>query len=461
MRKNRSFPPIFTLLVLAIGYITSSLDATVMNIAVVGIKNSFSISVEGMVWVIDAYVLTFGSLLLLSGSIGTKYGAKLVYCIGLIFFTLASLGCAFSTSETMLIIMRALQGIGASLFVPSSMALLVRAYQDPKKKARAIGIWATMVSSVSGLGPLIGGFLLHYFGWQSIFILNIPFGILGTLLALFVIRTEEVKRSDLKIKLLSHVLFILSIATAIFYLIEGKVFGWLSHKMLVFALLFLIFISIFIALEKKEASSIIPPSLFKNKNYIFSNVIGFLLNIGIYGSLFFFGVYFQEQTHLNSLKAGVFLLPMMLTFVFGNLIFSGLTHKLSSDKILYFFLIVSTSCVLFIYLLTFFMASVPYPVLSVTFFICNVCIGIVVPAMMAIVMHSAENKYSSIAGATLNTNRQLGSLFGIAIMGIIISGGLADWQKSLQTSLLVILISYVLSLFLGKKIISVKGENNE
>lgn len=464
MKKNIYFPPIFSLLTLAIGYITSGLDTTVMNIAVVGIKNSFNISVEGMVWIIDAYVLTFGSFLILCGSLGAKYGAKFIYCIGLAFFTLSSYGCSLSTSATMLIIMRALQGFGASLFVPSSLALLMGAYKEPKQKAKAIGIWATVVSAVAWFGPLIGGFLLQYFGWQSIFILNIPLGIIGISLAIFIIRTEEIKQSGLKINLISHLSFILSIASAIFYLIEGKVFGWFSHKMLFFVILFLVCLIFFISRERKEYSSIIPKSLFKNKNYIFSNIIGSLLNIGIYGGLFFFGVYFQEQTHLNSLRAGIFLLPMVLTFVFGNIIFTGLTHKLSSDKILYFFLTVSTACILFIYFLTFFVTPIPYSVLSVTFFVSNVCIGIVVPAMMSIVMHSAENKYSSIAGASLNTNRQVGSLFGVAIMGIIISNNLDNWQKSLQISLLVILVSYILSLILGKKITNIleaKMQHNE
>src|SRR5438477_12359032 len=170
------------LLALCLGYFMTILDVTIVNVALVNIKEQLSANVTGLQWIVDGYALVFASLLLTGGALGDRRGRRTVFLAGLALFTLASALCSLAPSLLVLQIARAFQGLGAALLVPNSLALLNTIFTDVHKRAQAIVIWAAFASIGATSGPLLGGVLVNAFGWRSIFLINIPIGLLCFLL---------------------------------------------------------------------------------------------------------------------------------------------------------------------------------------------------------------------------------------------------------------------------------------
>src|SRR5438105_1973081 len=175
------------LLALCLGYFMTILDITIVNVALVNIKEQLSADVTGLQWIVDGYALVFASFLLTGGALGDRRGSRTVFLAGLALFTLASTLCSLAPTLLVLQIARAFQGLGAALLVPNSLALLNTIYTDARKRAQAIGIWAAVASIGALSGPLLGGFLVNAFGWRSIFLINLPIGILFLACLLFVL----------------------------------------------------------------------------------------------------------------------------------------------------------------------------------------------------------------------------------------------------------------------------------
>src|SRR5262245_21800583 len=169
--------PRWTLVATSFGLGMALLDVTAGNVAVPSIQQELGTGIAGLSWVIDGYTLAFASFLLLAGGLGDRLGARRVFASGLVLFTVASLLCRAPTAG-LLIGARVLQGLGAALFMPSSLALLARAYPDLRERARAIGFWSALTAVAGGSGPLVGGVLTSSLGWRSIFLVNLPLGIL-------------------------------------------------------------------------------------------------------------------------------------------------------------------------------------------------------------------------------------------------------------------------------------------
>src|SRR3954464_14967482 len=166
----------WTLVASSFGLSMALLDVTVVNVAVSAIQTGLQTGVRGLSWVIDGYTLAFGSLLLLAGGLGDRLGAKRMFIAGLAIFTLASAVCGAAPALATLVFARILQGVGAALFMPSSLAILRQAYPHTEERARAIGIWSALTAIAGASGPLLGGLLVDAFGWRSIFLLNVPVG---------------------------------------------------------------------------------------------------------------------------------------------------------------------------------------------------------------------------------------------------------------------------------------------
>src|SRR5438128_2122868 len=175
-------PTAIPLLALCLGYFMTILDVTIVNVALVDIKEHLSANVTGLQWIVDGYALVFASFLLTGGALGDRRGSRTVFLAGLALFTLTSTLCSLAPTLLVLQIARAFQGLGAALLVPNSLALLQTIFPDAQKRAWAIGIWAAVASIGALSGPLLGGVLVNAFGWRSIFLINLPIGILGFLL---------------------------------------------------------------------------------------------------------------------------------------------------------------------------------------------------------------------------------------------------------------------------------------
>src|SRR5471032_2064594 len=208
---------------LAIGFVMAMIDVTAVNTALSDISLNLGVPLTGLVWVVDGYTLTFAALLMAGGALADRYGPKNVYQGGLSVFILGSVLCAVAPSGHALIAARLLQGAGAALFMPSSLSLLTHAYEDESTRARMLGTWSAIVGCSSAVGPLVGGVLVHAFGWRSVFWVNVPIGVLGVVLTQMV--APATARHARALSLLSHGLGVTALAGMSVVLIEGPSLG--------------------------------------------------------------------------------------------------------------------------------------------------------------------------------------------------------------------------------------------
>src|SRR3984893_6856704 len=218
--------PNLTAFITCLGCVVVLLDIFIVNVALQRISDGLGGNVSDLQWIVDAYTLAFASFLLSAGTAGDRYGNKEGFGAGFVLFTLASMFCGTAPSFATLIAARVLQGIGAALIIPCSLTLLNHAFEDPAQRARAFGWWAGSGGVSVAAGPLIGGFLVHTFGWRSIFYVNLPIGLAAVFLTSRFIHNEQ-PRPGQKIDLAGQLLSLFTLASLTTVLIEGTNWGWL------------------------------------------------------------------------------------------------------------------------------------------------------------------------------------------------------------------------------------------
>jgi DHA2 family methylenomycin A resistance protein-like MFS transporter len=417
---------ILPLITLAMGFVMATLDVTVVNVALSNISTQLEVPLSGLVWVVDGYTLTFAAMLLVGGGLADRFGAKNVYQTGLGVFVLASLLCGAAPTGTVLVAARFLQGVGAALFMPSSLSLLVRAYPDDKVRARMLGMWSAIVSIAGVSGPLVGGVLIDRFGWRSIFLVNLPIGLIGLLMAQSVIPPSA--RRPRTLNAASHIWGVIALAALSFTLIEGPVDGWTSTPIQVSAALAIVAAAAFVRRERTVATPLLPRELFATARFPAANVLGFLINFGGYGQLFLLSLFLQDARGASPLAAGMQLLPTMALFTLGNLTAPRLVSRVGPRAALMASMtLCAAAAATTAWLLT---PQTSYWLFAVMVSCVNLGVGLAVPAMTAVVMQIAGQTHANIAAACLNANRQIGVLVGVAIMGTILHA-YADWRISL------------------------------
>ncbi|MCY8719206.1 MFS transporter [Bacillus sp. S10C12M] len=442
-KSSESSTSMSVLIVLALGFLMATLDVTVVNVAMADMQNALSMSLSGVTWVVDGYILTFASLLLAGGALADRFGSKAIYILGLAVFVLASCLCAVSINGEMLIAGRLIQGIGAALFMPSSLSLLAASYPDERVRTRMFGLWAALVSTASGLGPFIGGVLVQLAGWQSIFLINVPLGAAALILAYQIL--DRVPGKSSRINITGHLLGMAALGFLSFALIQGPSAGWRSSVILgAFASAILAFV-LFLLREFSAETPILPASLLKNGRFSAAQFIGFLLNFALFGGMFMLSLFLQEARGASSFMAGVELLPMMAVFVIGNLLFARLANQCEAGQLM--FMSIAVSCIIALLLFVLVSPDFPYWQLAVLMSVMNLGTGIAVPAMTTVIMQAAGPKHANIAGAALNANRQIGALVGVAVSGVIIHLS-ATWYTGAGFTFLMMGAAYSLSALL-------------
>lgn len=441
--------PTYLLFVLSLGFIMAVLDTTGVVLAVPKIEKFLTVSLSQSVWIINAYILALGTLLLLAGNLATKYGAKRMLLIGMSLFALASLGCSLSSSITLLISLRFIQGFGAALFMPSSLTLLFMSYPDVEKRAQMLGIWTAIISVATGTGSFIGGTMISLFGWQSIFLVNVPLGII-TIFSILVLVKTNVTNDRVKIDIISNILLVLTLASLIIYLVEGNQYGYDKLAILLFLGLAIVFGLALIFKDKKSLAPIVPHQLLKNSQFMTANTLGLVVNISLYGIVLVLGLYFQTSLHLSAMISGLLILPGMGVLIIGNLYYAKAVKRIAVTTLATRSIILAIVGAFGIFIFGLMLHIIPLWLLISLFALLSLGIGILTPATTTLLMESAGQDFSSIAGATLNANKQIGGLFGTAIMSMIITSLSPNWQKVLVMTFLINVVLYLMIWFLAR-----------
>ena len=309
------------------------LDANIVAVSLPSIGESLGANFAGIEWVITAYTLSFASLLLPAGALADRFGRKRTLITGLVLFTLASFFCGAAPNLTVLILARAFQGIGAALQLSSALATLSSAFKGDTR-ARAFAFWGSVVGIGITLGPIVGGLITQTFGWQWAFYINLPIG--AVTVALIVAVIDESKdpgavRVDVPgVLTFSAFLFLTTLG-----LISGNHDGWTSSHILLEGFAAVVFLVLFVVVEKRQARPMVDFSFFRRPTYLGANIAQFSFAAGLLTMLTFMPIYFQHALGLSPRAAGLLMLPMALPlFIVPRIVTAQLSHRLTGRTLL-------------------------------------------------------------------------------------------------------------------------------
>lgn len=419
--RTTSRSPTLPLVALCLGYFMVILDVTVVTVALPAIGTSLHAGVTGLQWVVDGYTVVCAGLLLFCGGLGDRLGGKAVFLSGLLVFTLASAGCALAPTVTVLVVARLVQGLGAALMVPASLALLRTAYPERAARARAFGVWGTVAGLAAGAGPVLGGVLVTGLGWRSVFLLNLPVGLAALLLTVRHVPHSPAGRARRGLDLPAQAAAAVALAALATGCIEAGALGWTRPAVLGALAASVCGALAFLVLERRARAPMLPLALFRVRAFSASAVIGVLLNAGFYGLLFLAPLYFQQVHHYSALRTGCALLPAVGVVALGSALAGRLTARTGPRLPMVAGLLVGAAG-----LLGWLAAGpdTPWAVLAAPMACVGFGTALTMPASTAAVMEAAPGERGGVAAAVFNAARQTGSALGVALFGTLVAPGL-------------------------------------
>lgn len=405
------------LLLVCSGIFMVYLDSMIVNVALPSIRADLDVGISGLQWVIDAYTIAFACLLLTAGNLGDVLGHKKIFAAGLIGFTLASTACAFAPSIGILLVGRTLQGLFGSLMIPVSLAIVRNLFSEPEARAKAIGIWAGIGGLALAVGPVAGGFMVGRYGWQSIFWINIPFGVLATVVLLFLLPETTARRAH-KQDLVGQLLFIAGIASLTYACIEGKSLGWLSGPIVCAFVAFAACFALFVRWESRCKAPLIPLDFFRNRLFNVACSVSFFGFFGMYVVIFLFALYLQNIAQHSALASGIRFLPLTVGIMVASFVGSAIASRVGYRK-----LIVTGSFMVGIGALALTTLTAESGFLSYGWTLAFIGIGVSfigAASTLGLIEAVPPERVGAAYGVT-NTFRQLSAVFGVALSGTLVS----------------------------------------
>ncbi|HEY0247647.1 MAG TPA: MFS transporter [Gryllotalpicola sp.] len=404
----------------------TTLDGTILNVALPSMGAQLHASSVEQEWAVNSYIITRAGLLLVAAAIGDRFGRKRAFAIGMIVFTLGSLGCALSLSAGMLIGFRVVEAVGGTFMTPASMALLAGVFTDPGKRAQAFGWWSAATGVSTTAGPLIGGALVQAFGWQSVFYVNIPVGILG-LLGLRLL-TESRAAIPPRINVVPQVLIALVIVGLVYGLMISPEAGWGNPKVYISLVVAALAAVTFLLWEWRSTNRLFTTKPGMGVNLASISFIAIACYIGINGFTFYNSLYLQEVRGFMPLLAGLLITPVMVASIVLSPIAGWLTGRFGAKWV------TAVSCALIAIpigiLAMMLRPGTPIWALVLCYGLLGIGYGVLNAPLSTATVASMDDKSSGVAAATTSTSRQIGTSTGIALVGIFVYTSFPAGQQS-------------------------------
>jgi len=317
------------LLVLCLGDLMIVLDVTIVGVALPSIREDLGFSEESLAWVVNAYLITFGGFLLLGGRLGDLFGHQRLFLAGITLFTLASLACGLATSQELLVGARAVQGLGAAVVSAVALSLMMTLFTEPAERAKAMGIFGFVAAGGGSIGVLLGGVITDVLNWHWIFLVNVPVGIAVVVLTLLLVPAARVPTAVHRLDVAGAVTVTVSLMIAVYAIVNGNEVGWLTAQTLGLLALAGLLLAVFLVIEARVPSPLVPLRLFRLRNIVVSNVVGILWAGAMFAWFFLSALYLQLVLEYSPLKVGLAFLP-------GNLIMGAMSIGLSAKLVLRF-----------------------------------------------------------------------------------------------------------------------------
>ncbi len=404
------------LLVMCVGYFLVLLDATIVNVALPTLGHRLHVGVSGLQWVVDGYALALAGVMLPGGTVGDLRGHKRVVLSGLALFGAASLGCGLAGSVGMLIACRVVQGVGAALMLPGTLAVIADAYPGERERARAIGVWAGVGSCALPAGPLVGGLLVQAAGWRWVFLVNVPI-VAVALVAASAVVTESDVRAGRRLDLLGAGLAALALVAVTFAFIEGG-HGGSAAPVVIAAVCAAAGAAAFVAVERRARDPLLPLGLLRRPTFVTANGVAGAMNLASLGLLFVVTLYLQEVRHDRALTAGVLLLPLFVPLSALAPVGGRIVARAGTRRPMLGGLLIAAGGVA---LLTLSDATTSYLRLLPALLLWGVGLAFLTPAVVSAAVSAVPAGRAGLGSAVNNTTRQAAGAIGIAAFGAIAS----------------------------------------
>ena len=431
------------LYVLCLGDLMIVLDVTIVGVALPSIREDLGFSETSLAWVVNAYILTFGGFLLLGGRLGDLFGHRRLFLIGTALFTLASLACGLANSQELLMGARAVQGLGAAVVSAVALSLMMTLFTEPADRAKAMGVFGFVASGGGSIGVLLGGILTDVLNWHWIFLVNVPVGVLVVALTLKLVPESTRVTFTGRLDVAGAVTVTASLMLAVYAIVNGNQEGWTSAQTLGLLGAAAAILAIFLAIESRVRSPLVPLGLFRLRNVAVSNVVGIFWAAAMFAWFFLSALYLQLVLGYSPLQVGLAFLP-------GNVIMGILSVGLSAKLVMRFgFRLPLATGLLLAALGLLLFARAPVDgsfVVDVlpSMILLGLGAGMAFNPVLLAAMSDVEPSEAGLASGVVNTSFMMGGALGLAVLA-----SLAASRTGGDDSLAALTTGYHAAFFVG------------
>ncbi len=408
---------IWTLTITSIALFMVSLDNLVVSTALPVIRRDLHATISQLEWTVNAYTLTFAVLLLTGAALGDRFGRRRLFVFGLLLFTGASAAAALATTANGLDIARALQGVGGAIVAPLTLTILSAAV-PAERRGLALGIWGGIGGLAVALGPLVGGAVVSGISWHWIFWLNVPIGLVLAPLALR--RLDESRGVDSALDLPGLALASSGLLGIVWGLVRGNEHGWTSLGIVTPLVLGTLLVIAFVAWELRTESPMLPMEFFRNRTFALTNVASLLMFFGMFGSIFLLSQFFQTVQGYSPLQSGLRVLPWTAMPMLVAPIAGALSDRFGGQRFMAAGLALQAAGLIWIAAVS--TPTIPYIDLVVPFALSGIGMGLFFAPVANVVLSSVRPDQEGKASGATNAIRELGGVFGVAVLASIFSG---------------------------------------
>ncbi len=420
------------LIVLALAQFMIVLDVSIVNVALPAIQKAFNLSQTNLQWVVTAYTLAFGGLLLFGGRAADLFGRKKLFMAGTALFGITSLLAGLSESGSMLIILRGLQGLAAALMSPAALSIVLVTYKEGHERNVALAVWGAVASGGAAAGVLLGGIITEYLGWHWNFFINVPVAIAVMYATWKLVDKHESEETHNDLDLPGAVSITAAMMLLVYGLVKAPEVGWAATSSLLFFASSIALIAFFIFNEKRVKNPLVPLSIFKIRNVTASNLAQLPITAGMYSVFFFVSLYVQNILHYSPVKTGIsfLVIPLVIGITATNV--PKLIQKVGFKPILVVAPLITASSMLWLSQIRV-DGNYVQDILP-GFILMGLGMGATFVAITIAATSGVPARESGLASGLLNTSQQIGGALGLAILTGIASSTSANYIKDLGTA---------------------------
>ncbi|WP_415853685.1 MFS transporter [Sinomonas sp. G460-2] len=411
-----------------LGFFVITLDAVVVNVALPTVRTELGGGMTGLQWIVDGYTLAFAALLLSSGALSDRLGARRAFGVGVVLFVAASVTCGLAPGLGALVAARFIQGTGAAVMMPASMALIGQAFPDPIRRARAVAIWAMGGAVASTSGPVIGG-LLNLVSWRLIFLINLPVGIMALIL---LARARRSPRREVPFDWVGQTTAVLAMGGLTYGIIEAGAVGFAAPQVVTALSVGVAALVAFALSQTRVRHPMVPLALARSPVVAVASTSGFAFMIGNYGLPFVMSLYLQQYRGLTSFGTGIAFLPMMLIGFILTPFSARIVERFGAKRLIPLGFLSMTAGTIGLAVLP---SDVPVWFISSLLVLVGLCGPLVIPPISGVLLNSVPGHLSGTASGVFHASRQIGGALAVAVFGALLADP-AGFQTGVATSLL-------------------------